>query len=97
MDSPVENFSQLNPSFRILLFRERGLFCSSSSVTVSISLSSLNFWAFTKEYVICDVRSRFQEVLTVKGCEWENFGVLFRCLVAYLLVRVCSQATYLRG
>ena len=39
----------------------------------------MNYSAFTKEYVICDVRSRFQEVLTVKGCDWGNFGVLDRC------------------
>ena len=67
MDSPVENFyrAKSHPSFRILLFtcsRERGLFCSSSSVSVSISRNSLNFFAFTKDYVICDVRSHFQEV-----------------------------------
>ena len=77
-------------------FLERG-FTLRHSVTVSILRISVNYCAFTKEYVICDVCSRFQEVLTVKSCDWGNFGVLDRCQIAYLLIRQCSQATYLRG
>ena len=80
MDNPEENFYRVKsyPSFRILLFRERG-FALRRSVPVSVLRISVNYSAFTKEYVICDVRSRFQEVLTVKGCDWGNFGVLDRC------------------
>ena len=77
-------------------FLERG-FALRHIVTVSMLRISVNYCAFTKEYVICDLRSRFQKVLTVKGCVWGNFGVLDRCRVAYLLIRLCSQATYLRG
>ena len=88
---------ELNLSLRLeFYFLERG-FALRHSVTVSILRTSVNYCAFTKEYVICNVRSRFQEVLTFKGCDWGNFGVLDRCRVAYLLIRLCSQATYLRG
>ena len=75
MDSPVENFYRVKsyPSFRILPL-ERG-FALRDSVTVSILYTSVNYCAFTKEYVICDLRSRFQEVLTVTGCDWGIFGV----------------------
>ena len=75
MDSPVENFYRVKscPSF-IIYFLERG-FALRHSVTVSILHTSVNYCAFTKEYVICDLRSRFQEVLTVKGCDWGIFGV----------------------
>ena len=98
MDNPVENFYQVKsyPSCRILLFRERG-FVLRHSVTVSISRISVNYCAFTKEYVICDVRSRFQEILTGKRFDGENFCVLDRCWVAYLLIRLRSQVTYLEG
>ena len=50
-------------------FLEREGFVLRHSVTVSTSRISVNYYAFTKEYVICDVRFRFQEVLTVKGCD----------------------------
>ena len=98
MDNPVENFYRVKsyPSCRILLFRERG-FALRHSVTVSISRVSVNYCALTREYVICDVRSRFQEVLTCKRCDYENVCVLDWCWVAYLLIRLCSQATYLEG
>ena len=62
---------------------------------VSVLRISVNYSAFTKEYVICDVRSRFQEVLTVKGCDWGNFGVLDRCWVAYLLIRPCVRRLHI--
>ena len=88
---------ELNITLRLeFYFLERG-FALRHIVPVSILRISLNYCTFTKEYVICNVRSRFQEVLTFKGCDWGDFGVLDRCRVSYLLIRVCSQATYLRG
>ena len=66
---------ELNLTLRLeFYFLERG-FALRHSVTVSILRTSVNYCAFTKEYVIYDLRSRFQEVLTVKGCDWRNFGV----------------------
>ena len=68
-------FIELNLTLRLEFYLlERG-FALRHSVTVSILHTSVNYSAFTKEYVICDLRSRFQEVLTVKGCDWGIFGV----------------------
>ena len=86
---------ELNLTLRLeFYFLERG-FALRHTVTVSVLRISVNYCAFTREYVIYDVRSRSQEVLTVKSCDWENFCVLDRCRVAYLLIRLCScsQAT----